>query len=101
MDKSYGLGVGLTAGIPAPRIENGSNGGEQNNKRAKTYGSASTNSTTGTNTESTTSTNTNTNTNSTTGGNTYTGDAMANINPDDHQQQQKIISHLPKQQQKM
>jgi hypothetical protein len=63
-------------------------------------GSASTDSTTGTNTDSTTSTNTNTNTNSTTGGNTYTGDAMANINPDNHQQQQKIISHLPKQQQK-
>jgi len=34
-DKSYGLGVGLTAGIPARRKENGSNGGEQNNKRAK------------------------------------------------------------------
>jgi len=35
-DKSYGPGVGLTAGIPAPRKENGSNRGEQNNKRSKT-----------------------------------------------------------------
>jgi hypothetical protein len=41
-----------------------------------------------------------TNTKRTARGDTYTGDAMASINPDNHQQQQKIINHLPKQQQK-
>jgi len=35
MDISYGLGVGLTAGIPPTRKGNDSNGGERNNKKTK------------------------------------------------------------------
>lgn len=110
-DKSYGPGVGLTAGIPAPRKENGSNRGEQNNKRSKTCKCGSTSHQRTTHRECPLNASQKLQTRQAIvqpppivlpapTPDTYTGDAMASINPDDHQQQQKIISHLPKQQQK-